>query len=409
MRGWRIPGSLRLCYTILSAPGSQGYASLVERLLRRDLGALGVRVSGVPPEDPGGCDGLLALAATGGVEEYILDLARRFRPLIVAGHPTANSSASIAEVSRDLEGLGSPPVLLGPLGLGHPSTLERLSQALRALAAAALMRGARVGVVGDPPGWIVHDARGLASALGVEAVRVRVEELLEEIPDGPPSPPPWLIERALYVEAEPGALRDALRVYEALKRLSRRLDLDAIAPSCPSFMEATGSNACLGGAILNMEGVTVGCEGDLAATITLHLAQLAAQRPGFLANTAWLEGRRILLAHCSAPLSMGLAHAVRRHFITGRSPTLSVWIPQGLRVTLAQASQDGLRLHLAEGVVVDGSPWRGRQCETQALVELETEPEGEARLGSGNHVAMTTGLWSRALRWAWRILNLQAP
>jgi len=400
---------LRLCYTILAVPGSQGYAGLVEELLRRDLEALGVRALRVPPEDPGGCDGLLALAATGGVEALILDLARRFRPLIVAGHPAANSSASVAEVSRDLRGSGSIPVLLGPLGHGDPSTLKRLSRALRALAVAASARGARIGVVGEPPGWVVHGAQGLAAALQTEVVRVSAEELLQEMPVEPPSPPAWLVSRALYVEAEPGALRDALRVYEALRRLSRRLDLDAISPSCPSFMEEAGSNACLGGALLNMEGVTVGCEGDLAATLTLHLTQLASQKPGFLANTAWLEGRRILLAHCSAPLSMGLAHAVRRHFITGRSPTLSVWIPRGLRVTLAQASEEGSRLHLVEGVVVDGSPWRGRQCETQATVELEAGHEGEVGLGAGNHVAMVAGSWSEALRWAWEIIKPRAP
>ncbi|MEB3851021.1 MAG: hypothetical protein LRS49_00365, partial [Desulfurococcales archaeon] len=332
--------------------------------------------------------------------------------IAAASHPAANSTASLAEARYELIRSGVPPVPLGPLGVGDPGTLERLGSTLRGLAAAAVVSGSRLGVVGEPPAWVVHDASQLARSLGVALARIPAGELLSRLPREPPPPPRGLLGAALRVSPDPAALRDALRVYHALRELASDYALDAVAPSCPSFMGEAGSNACLAMALLNVEGLTVGCEGDVAATLALHLSQAAAGRPGFLANTAWIRGGRLLAAHCGAPPTMGVAHSVESHVLTRRSPTLAVWFPRGVGVTVAQAGWAGDVLVVGEGVVAEGAPWRGRQCESQMLVEIPGEAglaQALANLRTGNHVAVTLGRHAMALSVAWAALNPGAP
>ncbi|MEB2836378.1 MAG: hypothetical protein GSR80_001533 [Desulfurococcales archaeon] len=405
-RGWRRAASVRVCYRVLGARGSEDYSRLVEGLLLSDAERLALDIERAP-RGGGGCDALLLLLATGGVEREALEVATASWPVAVLAHSAANSAASLAEIQGDLESLGALPVYLGALGVGSREALEGLAAAYRAVRAAAALRGSRLGLVGEPAPWLPHSPGRLAGRLGVEVARIPVEELLRGIPTEPPRPPAWLLELALGVRASGEALRRAMRVYAALRRLAEEEGLDAIAPSCPSFLEEAGSNACLAMTLLNTEGLTVGCEGDVPATITLHLAQLAAARPGFLANTAWARRGVVGLAHCGAPPSMGLAYSIERHFITGSSPTLAVWIPAGLRATLAQASWDASRLIVAEGTIASGAPWRGRQCETQVEISLDTTRLG--LLGAGNHAVLLLGSWGRAIALAWRALNPGAP
>jgi L-fucose isomerase-like protein len=409
-RGWRRAAGARVCYRVLHAPGAEGYARLVARLLLSDASRAGLRLHEAG-EGLGGCDAVLLVAATGGTEEELLAEARglpRGTPAAALAHPAANSGASLAEVGADLLRLGVPPVQLGPLGAGLEGTLGRLRAVVRGLAAAAALRGSRLGLVGGRAPWLPHTGSELAGALGVEVVEIPAGELLERMPREPPRPPGGLVEGALWVRAGPGALRDALRVYAALKRLAADYGLDALAPGCPAFMGEAGSNACLAMALLNDEGLTVGCEGDVAGTLSLHLAQAAALRAGFLANTAWAGGGRVLLAHCGAPRSMGLAYSIERHVLTGRSPTLAVWFPRGARVTIVKAGYRGSVLVVGEGSIAGGAPWRGRQCESQMLVELP----GWGRLGAleaGNHAAAVLGGHSRSVAVAWLSLNPGAP
>ncbi len=401
-RGWRRAGRARLCYIILEA-GSGRRGDIVARLLEADLARLGLRARRV--EEPGDeCDGLLVVLASGGTEGEALGIARSTWPVAVLGLPVANSASSLASIRGELGELGAAALTLGPLGVGDQSTLAGLEAVVRGLRAAWATRGSRLGLIGDPPSWIVEPGTGLAERLGVEVTRVRVEELLERAPRDPPEPPPALTRGAIHVKATREALRDALRVYAALKRLAGELGLDSLAPSCPSFMEELGSNACLAHALLNMEGLTVGCEGDVAATLSLHVLQSTALKPGFLANTAWVRGRRLGLAHCGASPSLGLAHGVEGHFITGRSPTLSLWIPEGVPATVLQASPDGGGAVVAEAHIASGAPWRGLQCETQVEVELAEPPAGSG-LGLGNHVALVMGRHGLAAALAWRVLN----
>ncbi len=413
-RGWASAGNARVCYTIVAARGAEDYAGLLDSLFRADLEAAGVRASRAPPDGIGECDAVLALVATGGTERSLLELVETLpehTPVAVVAHPAANSAASLAEVRYDLIRLGAAPVILGPLGIRRPSTLAGLRAIARGLAAAATLRHSRVGVVGGPAPWLPHDGRPLARILGLEVVDIPVEELFRRLPSEPPSLD-ILPGRLLDSRVDPVTLRSALRVYAALKSLASDYALDAISPSCPSFMEEAGSNACLAMALLNDEGITVGCEGDLAATISLHLAQAAALRAGFLANTAWVRGNRVLLAHCGAPPSMGLSYSLERHILTRRSPTLAVWFPRGAQVTLAQAGYRGGVLILGEGRIIEGTPWRGRQCESQMLVELPGERSLAASLTpieAGNHVAAVLGRHADAMAIAWLTLNPGAP
>ncbi len=357
-----------------------------------------------------GCGAAFLALATGGTEHLALSALEGLdgAPVVVASIPLANSLSSLLELKPVLP-RGAAAVHLPSLDPGDSDAVSVFESAVRGLWAARRVRGLRLGLIGKPSPWLVYSLpSGEALArLGVELVEVGVDEFVGLVEGSEPDEALGrrLVEAAESADLAPGEPGRSLRVMEAVRRLARDRGLGAVSPACWWFYKRTGANACLAHALLNDEGLVVGCEGDVPSTIAMALASYASGSPAFFANIADLRGNEVLVAHCTAPFSLGTRYRLMRHFITGGSVTSRVAFKPYEKWTLVRLSPDASKLRVAVGDLVDGDPGREMQCESQLILRVP----GARRLleeSMGNHHIVVPGDARESLRIASEILGL---
>ncbi len=419
-RGPYDPDLTRLCVYVV-ASGSGKAVDALAGLVDSALSLMAGRGWGAPARaevlyagDVGeagldGCGYLMVFLATGGTEAAAVEMsgmaARARLPLLIASHPHANSLSSLLEVKA----LGLRAAF-GHLR-GGPESEAVLEAWVRGLWAAHRLSRARIGIIGEPSPWLVYSRPGGEARVGARLASVSAESFLREVEEtrydgeleGVAS---RLLDSAAGAELAPGEPAKSLRVYKALRAVVARRGLDAVTPACWWFYRRTGANACLAHALLNSEGVVVGCEGDVPATASMLLVAHASGSPAFFANVADVNGDRVLLAHCTPPLALARRYTLTRHFITGGSVTVRAELEEGIPWTIARVDASYTRLRVAVGKAVEGRPWRRLQCETQLLLEIP----GAWRLvedSIGNHYVAVPGDHRESLRVAGEALGLR--
>jgi len=253
----------------------------------------------------------------------------------------------------------------------------------QAVALARNLRGKVVGLIGEPSPWLVASSPSpdaLAGKLGWTVRPFPLDAVLARLPREGATP--------IGGNGEgigEGERTMASRVHAALAQLVEEEGLDALTIACfgllPHRMTACWALACLSDA-----GIPGGCEGDLPALLALIVAQELTGGPGFLANPADLDLKRerLILAHCTAPLSLVASYRLRTHFESGLGLAVAGRVRPG-PYTLVRFGGKGLE----EGFFVEGSvlpehPDREDLCRTQvafkmskgALARLLREPLG---------------------------------
>lgn len=266
-------------------------------------------------------------------------------------------------------------------------------QALRTLAAT------RLGVIGRPSEWLIAsqvDPDRVRRRWGVELVDVDLSDFEHHLQAVSPAD----------VEAipVPGPVRGweatrtapALRIYLALKSLARAHGLTALTLRCFDLLDTHRSTGCLALALLNDEGLVAGCEGDVPTTFTMLLDRLATGRPSFMANPSVIEGDEVVLAHCTAPLTLLTGFTGPTHFESGLGVAIQGTLERG-PVTIARVGGEELSEAMVfEGELVDHAP-SPHLCRTQ--VRARVPGLGTALLSEplGNHLVVSPGHHQRRL------------
>lgn len=152
-------------------------------------------------------------------------------------------------------------------------------RAIRGAAAAASLRGARLGLLGGIiPGYgdVVLD-EATAARLGIELVTVSDESVTRALAAASASVAAGSLPDGTRVEPGAAPLLDrSLRVHRFLRALVAAERLDALALNCHSdvlrFGEELGVVGCLASTLLWGEGLPVACTGDAATAVALMLA-----------------------------------------------------------------------------------------------------------------------------------------
>lgn len=328
------------------------------------------------------------LLLTGGTEGKLLSAVEgRVGPVVVLTHGAHNSLAAGLEATARLRREGRKTVLLH---LGDPEIREKLPAAAGAVGLARALRGKRIGLVGGVSPWLVASAPEpavLEGKLGLEVMEVPLEAVLERLPQaGPPADGPG--EGIGREEREMGP-----RVERALARLGEELRLDAITVACFGLLKH-GLTACWALARLADRGVPAGCEGDLTGLLLLMLSHELTGGPGFLANPVEVDVRRerLLLAHCTVPLSLTAGFRLRTHFESGLGLAIAGELTPG-PYTLARFGGEELEhAFIVEGTVLPETPSREDLCRTQVFFKA---PKGALRRlleePLGNHHVLIPG------------------
>lgn len=272
----------------------------------------------------------------------------------------------------------------------------------------AVLSGIRLGVVGKPSDWLISsdvDYARAKSVLGAELVDVEMDELCEEIGKGGYSLAEGITLRALNSPLYGKAFRKedfagALDIYGALGRLAAKYRLNGLTIRCFDLLTRVRKTGCLALAILNAEGKTAACEGDVPAMLTMAVTRRLFGTSGFQVNLSRIEGDLCLFAHCTVPLNMVALYCYDRHFESGIGVAIHGEFTPG-PFTIFKISSD-LRHFIAEDVELVENRYSDCLCRTQVVVKAPGLSGYLLRSPLGNHHVLVPGHHSAELREALR-------
>ena len=262
-----------------------------------------------------------------------------------------------------------------------------------------ILDGKRFGVVGKPSDWLISsdvDYAVVREKLGAELIDIPIEELVEEVHE--PGPENAQIQgiglKPLNTprygrKISAADWHDALAIYGALRRLVDRYRLDGLTLRCFDLLSVLHNTGCLALAILNTEGFTATCEGDIPAMLSMAAARAISGKASFQVNLSRIDGDRLLFAHCTVPLSIVRDYCYDTHFESGIGVAIHGELPEG-PVTLFKLAPDCNRMLRLEARLSANS-YGDHLCRTQVIVEAPGAAEYFLRTPIGNHHIIVPG------------------
>ena len=361
----------------------------------------------------------LIYVRTGGTEGifksiFVKDGALRIpEPVRLLTSGLSNSLAASMEILSylNLHGVkgeilhGSPEYIAGRIRAGASSAaVSRQGSAghlVSSVNPGRILEGERLGVVGRPSDWLISsdvDYVRAKEVLGLELVDIPMEELLEEIARrSHPDVDLQALNTPKYGKPIPESdLAASLDIYGALLRLIAKYRLNGLTIRCFDLLTAVHNTGCMSLALLNSEGFTATCEGDVPAMISMAVARKLSGCPGFQANLSRAWDDNLLFAHCTVPLSMTGRWVYDTHFESGFGVAVHGEIPEG-PVTLFKLSPDFGKAFICEGEI-QRNEYGGNLCRTQIVVKSPGAASYFLREPIGNHHVVIPGLFGKELK-----------
>ncbi len=319
------------------------------------------------PKDVEEVDGCIVLVASGGTERIILEIVERCRPVLIWAIPYNNSLPSALEVcslKRDVKLIYSD---LDKRVLQPVKEFFRLCEAVKKVR--------RFGLIGGISDWILTSDESFVKRFA-EVVKIDMDELMAEM------------ESVDVYGLEEDFLR-AMKVYKALKRIVERYDLSALTVRCFDLLKIN-TTACLALSLLNDEGVTAGCEGDLDSLLTMTIVRELTGQPCWMANINRfnLNSNTVTFSHCTVPLSMVRRVDFKTHMESGKGVAIE-GVLRSETVTIARFSRG--KMLVTTGKVVRSGMGDENLCRTQAEVKLNCNVEEFLNNVLGNHHVIVYG------------------
>lgn len=343
----------------------------------------------------------LIFVRTGGTEglfkRLLVDLRQQSqRPIYLLTSGKSNSLAASMEILSFLRQHDIPGEILH----GNPDYIRRRIHQLHAVGKAIRqLNHSRLGIVGQPSDWLISstvDRVAVRQRLGIELIDIDLQTLIDAVPMIEPDVQD-LNTFSQYVTDKNAQLRsslpDALRIYQGLRQLVDEHQLNGLTIRCFDLLTALHNTGCLALSRLNCEGLVAGCEGDIPAMLTMHIARALTSCSGFQANPAFIDTEKgeVLLAHCTIPLDMLHRFEFDTHFESGIGVAIRGYMDEG-PVTLFKVSGDLRRYFVAEGTLLrcDNRP---DLCRTQVHVRLNDASQAQDFLTKpiGNHHILLPG------------------
>lgn len=273
---------------------------------------------------------------------------------------------------------------------------DYISKRIRLLAkvgeARKSLKGCRLGIIGKPSDWLISshaDKEAVMRRLGISLIDIPMQELLDVMAVTPL--------RATSEQAPTDAIRSALpvaeQIYDALKTIVERHQLQGFTIRCFDLLTAVHNTGCLALAKLNAEGIVAGCEGDVPAMLSMKIAQSLLGVSGFQANPASInpETGEMLFAHCTIPFDLVERYEFDTHFESGIGVGIRGYMKEG-PVTIFKVSGDLSRFFIEEGELIRNQA-KPDLCRTQQVIQLSHPNQASYFLTNpiGNHHIILPG------------------
>ena len=256
---------------------------------------------------------------TGGSETKFLEHFDNLKaPVVLLSNGQNNSLPASLEIKTYCAMHDIPAVILTGDEKKIAGVLKPLA---RAIVARDSLKGNNLGLVGEPSDWLIssqvsdEDAKKI---FGVNLIHISMDEFKSEIDKHELVKIPHLDDlRGKFKDEQ--VLDGAMNIYSALKRLIAKYDLQGLTVRCFDLLGTYKNTACLALALLNEEGITATCEGDVPSMLTMHLVRALTGRSSFQANPSYFnqEKNTVLFAHCTLPINMTSDYSLTTHFESG--------------------------------------------------------------------------------------------
>ena len=327
----------------------------VDAVTREFLASLGMdyEMKGSDFADYGRHGLSLIYVRTGGTEGIFKRLlpgllAQSDRPFYLLTSGKSNSLAASMEILAFLNQQG----LRGEIIHGSAAYIaQRILLLTKVEAARRQLKGARLGIIGEPSDWLIAsqaDKAQVQARLGITLVDIPMQALFDGI------------------QTEGG-------IYEALKAIIAEWQLQGFTLRCFDLLTTVKDTGCMPLAKLNAEGYVAGCEGDVPAMLSMMIVRSLTGVSGFQANPARInpETGELLFAHCTIPLNMVERYELDTHYESGIGVGIRGYMKPG-PVTIFKVAGDLSRSFIAEGELVE-SLAKPDLCRTQQVIRL-TDP-----------------------------------
>lgn len=336
----------------------------------------------------------LIYVRTGGTEGIFKSLlpelqAKSEQPFYLLTSGKSNSLAASMEILSYLR----QNDFKGEIIHGDP---DYISKRIRLLAkveeARKSLQGCRLGVIGEPSDWLISshaDKDTVMRRLGISLINIPMLELLDILAVTPL--------RDTSEQALADAIRNALpvanQIYDALKTIVERHQLQGFTIRCFDLLTAVHNTGCLALAKLNAEGIVAGCEGDVPAMLSMKIAQSLLGVSGFQANPASINPMtgEMLFAHCTIPFNMVERYEFDTHFESGIGVGIRGYMKEG-PITIFKVSGNLSRNFVEEGELIRNQA-KPDLCRTQQVIQLSHPSQASYFLTDpiGNHHIILPG------------------
>lgn len=249
-----------------------------------------------------------------------------------------------------------------------PTAVDKVRSIAQAGRAWRLLRGARIGRVGEHPAGfetcsVNHAA--LKQTLGLDVIQLDLAATFERIrgvePQASEAEQRLLSSQIADLDqVDPDALQGTLKTAVALRELAAQERLSGFAVRCwPEFFTDLGCAACGASSLLSDTLIPASCEADVNGTVTQLILQGLSGEPVFDTDLVSfdMDQNTAVFWHCGkAPLSMADPDVVPRATVHSnrKLPLLMEFPLRPGRVTLARLSEatGSFRLVIGSGEVV---------------------------------------------------------
>ena len=341
----------------------------------------------------------IVLIGSGGTEQLFLKRLESLKePLVILSTSRNNSLPAALEIKTYLENKNKLCFLLSGEEKHIASMLKHIATII---AAYNSLKDNKLGVIGGASSWLIAspiEPKLIYQNYKINVVKIKMNELDElieetekEMLDSKDIPHSnELINK--YKDKE--VIHQALVIYVALKKLVHKYELKGLTIRCFDLLKKYKNTACLALALLNEEGITAGCEGDIFALLTMHVVHALTGRSAFMANPSKFnyEDHSVLLAHCTVPLNMTSSYSLTTHFESGLGIGVRGEMPEG-RITVCKIAPDyTLDNCVCMPASIKDNPDLPGYCRTQITVSLDEEGLLDLLKASfGNHLVISYG------------------
>jgi L-fucose isomerase-like protein len=359
---------------------------------------------------------LFVFVITGGTEQRVLDLRQNKRdalnPVYLIAHPGNNSLPASLEILAKLQQENVKGRIFYLNSATKESPFEQIENAVKHIEVRNEMRKSRIGLIGPSSEWLVAsmpDHEILERKWGPAIVPLQMSELIDltqDVSDEEIEIPlkSFTAGAREIIEPSKKEIKNAVKVYSALKKMAWKHDLNAVAVRCFDLLTGLKTTGCYALAKLNDEGIVAGCEGDLVSTLGMFWVNRMTGSNVWMANPAQadIETNSIWLAHCTVPVNMIGSYKLRSHFESGIGVGIEGEFEKGKVTLLRIGGKELEKIWISEGEIME-SGRAENLCRTQVHVHLSKEPGVSEFLDAplGNHVILFRGKYKKHLQSWW--------